>query len=594
MNDQTADTEVPPADEQGDEVVVVEDAPERGWRPRPAMLGAAAFLIYLVIAILLWGIPVLAHFTTRYVGNGRADTDVLRWAYAWTPWAVSHGVNPLFTDRVFFPPGIDLTWTALMPGPALIVWPITRAFGTLASTNALKLSSPALAAWGAYLVCRRLTGAFWASLVGGYLFGFSAYIVGQMLYHLNLIMVFPIPLVVYLVIRLVEGSLGRVAFLVLGSVTLLGLFSISTELFATTAFFGAIAFVIALVAGGRDRMRVVLAMALTGLAFAIVAAIVFVPYVLPVLRNAPASPIRPADKAAADLFGFVVPRHDQLIGGDRWTPYASSFTASIGEDGSYLGVALIAMLAGFAVTERRRRGTWALLAFIGVVCVLAMGPVLHVHGSELFTLPGKLLVDAPLIKNATPDRFPLYATLAVGVVAALWLARGRGTTGWVRWGIVLLGAVMLLPITSSAAWYPYDRSPTFFTDGTYATVLHPDENVFVITATNGEEMLWQSEAGFLFRMPEGYIGALPQGYGQDVLNKGIGVDEKDPLIPAGPQLASYLDRHGVTAVVVGDGARPLLEPVVRSAGMEPVYEAGGVSVWRSPDGSTAAGTAPGA
>src|SRR5262249_6376627 len=149
-----------------------------------------------------------------------------------------------------------------------------RVFGTLASTNLLKLLSPALAAWGAYLVCRRLTGRFWPSVVGGYLFGFSAYIVGQMLYHLNLIMVFPIPLLVYLVIRLVEGSFGRIAFLALASLTLLGLFSISTELFATTAFFGGIAFLIALIAGGKDRLRILEAIAWTAGAFVIVGAVV--------------------------------------------------------------------------------------------------------------------------------------------------------------------------------------------------------------------------------------------------------------------------------------------------------------------------------
>src|SRR5206468_7215739 len=123
-----------------------------------------------------------------------------------------------------------------------------------------------------------------------------------------------------------------------------------------------------------------------------------------------------------------------------------------------------------------------------------------------------------------------------GVVAARSRARARGPWAWIRWAIVLLGAALLLPITSSSVWYPYDRTPGFFTDGTYATVLHPGENVFVVTETNGEEMLWQSESDFLFRMPEGYIGVLPAGYGQDVLNKGIGVDEKDPLIPTGPQL----------------------------------------------------------
>ena len=30
-----------------------------------------------------------------------------------------------------------------------------------------------------FLLCRRLTGGFWPSLVGGYLFGFSSYMLGR-------------------------------------------------------------------------------------------------------------------------------------------------------------------------------------------------------------------------------------------------------------------------------------------------------------------------------------------------------------------------------------------------------------------------------
>src|SRR5436190_1980391 len=123
-----------------------------GRPPRPALRAAAAFLIYLVIGTVLWGIPVLAHFSTRYISNGRGDVDLYRWFLAWVPWAVSHGHSPLFTDKVFAPGGVDLTWSTTMPGPAIVIWPVTRLFGTLASHNLLKLLAPALAGWGAFLV----------------------------------------------------------------------------------------------------------------------------------------------------------------------------------------------------------------------------------------------------------------------------------------------------------------------------------------------------------------------------------------------------------------------------------------------------------
>ena len=45
--------------------------------------------------------------------------------------------------------------------------------------NVAELLVPAVSAFTAYLLCRHLTRSLWASLVGGYLFGFSSYMLGQ-------------------------------------------------------------------------------------------------------------------------------------------------------------------------------------------------------------------------------------------------------------------------------------------------------------------------------------------------------------------------------------------------------------------------------
>ena len=169
------------------------DAP--WWRNiRPSLQALGAFFIYLAGAIVLWGIPVLAQFTTRYVGLGQGDAKLYRWSLAWTPWAIAHGKSPVFTDRVFAPAGADLSWTTFLPGPAFILWPVTRHFGTVASYNVILLVAPALAGWAAFLVCRRVTGAFLPALVGGYLFAFSTFMTGQMHGHANLVLIFPVPL----------------------------------------------------------------------------------------------------------------------------------------------------------------------------------------------------------------------------------------------------------------------------------------------------------------------------------------------------------------------------------------------------------------
>ena len=67
---------------------------------------------------------------------------------------------------------------------------------------------PAVAAWTAFLLCRHLTGSFWPSLAGGYLFGFSSYMLGQQEGHPHMTSVFLVPLVALVVVRFLEGTLA--------------------------------------------------------------------------------------------------------------------------------------------------------------------------------------------------------------------------------------------------------------------------------------------------------------------------------------------------------------------------------------------------
>jgi hypothetical protein len=558
-------------------------AVERGAAAR----GAFAFLFYALASIVLWGVPVLGHLASRYVAMDRTlgDPDYYRWALGWTPWALSHGHSPLFTDRVFAPSGTDLTWSALMPGPSLLAWPLTRTFGTLVSYNVLMLLAAPLAAWAAYLLCHRVTHAFWPSVAGGYLFGFSAYLTNEMQRNLNLVLVFPIPLIAYLVVRRVEGSLRSWTFVTLMVVVLLGLFLISTEVFATATLFGTLAFMLTVVFAGNGRASVFRAASLAGLAWFIVAMIVVVPYVAPALRNVPAGSVRDLDASSGDALGFVVPRDQVLVGGSAFRAISERFTAHPTEDGSYIGIAGLLMLAGFAFTERRRRGTWALVAFVGAAMLLTLGPVLHVLGSPSIALaPGSALARLPLFRNALPERFPVYTALVIAVVAAVWLARAQGRAIWKRWLLVAATAVMLLPNVRTPPWHFADRTPTFFSEGTYLSVLRSNETVVIIGGSKGENMLWQSVADYAFKIAGGYIGRVDVFDQGEPLNRGLSADTVH--VPTASHLSRYLACHDVGAVVVGDLALPKFEGSLLSVGLVEVYRGDGVSVWRLPAGDS--------
>ena len=341
--------------------------------------------------------------------------------------------------------------------------------------------------------------------------------------------------------------------------------------------FGALAYVIALIAAGPDRRRLADTLPWLGISFAIVIAVVFFPYLLPAIRQAPSSLGIDPEKKHNDLLRFVLPRDRQLIGGG-WLESTSARVADPSTSSvAFIGIGMIAMVIGYAITERRRRETWPILAFLGAAAILALGPRLYVANHRLIPMPESLLSLLPLVKNALPGRFMVFATLALGVIAALWLSRATGRAAWIRWGVVGVGLLLLIPHVESPPWHVPDVTPGFFTDGTWSTVISPGETIAIVGEKKAQDMAWQAETNMGFVLPDGFLGAIPALENEPFSNGLYPRGARAPTKSIGP----WLTQHGVTAVVVMDPARSWIEPSLRELGYAPVQEGDGVSVWRT-------------
>jgi hypothetical protein len=545
---------------------------------RPAWKALIAYAIYQALAFVTWVLPVVSRFASQSLGTGSRDSRYYQWDLAWTPWALAHHLNPLHVDWVFAPSGTTLAWSAFIPGPAIVMWPITAAFSPLVSLNVLLALAPALAAWSAYLVCHRLTHAFWPSLAGGCLFGFSSYLAANMVGYLNLVLIFPIPLLVYLVIRNVEGSLGWVAFVVGFAATLVGLFSISTELFATTALIGGITFAVAVLFGGELRGR----LWRTGGSILLaggVAALVLAPYLHDIVVNAPDQPVRPAAVIAqADLWSLVIPPEVIRAGGAAFDARLRQLTTFPRPNGqAYLGFAVVAMLVGFALTEWRRRTTWLLIAFVIAVTTLTLGPVLRIGGVPHGWMPESVLSHVRLLRSVIPARFAVFAFLGVGVIAALWLSRATGRSRWIRW--VIVGAAVVSVFPAAPEHLPAQQNPAFFTSGQFRDVVRQDEVAYAIPYNTGDEDLWQATSDFWFKLAQGYIGWVPTDVDSGRLAHGLHGGGRQRQIPP-EEFRTWTAAREVTAVIVDDRALGRFREMLEGAGFGPVFAGGGVSVWR--------------
>ncbi len=550
------------------------------FRPRRDRFGLAAFAIYFTLSILCFGRGLLAAPSAAYIG-ATEDPTVYIWFLVWWPYALAHHLNPFVTDLLWAPSGFNLTWTTGIPLAALAAAPITTRFGPVVAYNLLCLIAPALAGWTAFLLCRRISGRWLPAFAGGAIFAFSAYMLVQISAHLVLILIFPIPLAAHLALRRFDGDLGAFAFVAAMAATLVATFLISLELFATLAFFGAIALALGWALGAaaeRTRLR-----ALGGsiaAAYAISAAIV-APYVYYFFRPGhPRSPVNSPGAYSADLLNFIIPTPANLIG--RLAPLAAvsrRFPGGMVETCGYLGAPILVIAIVHARAHRREPRARLLGWFIAIAALAALGPRLHIAGVETIPMPWKLIQHLPLINNALPARFTLFADLALALIAALWLADPAVSRRAKAFAIAAIILFMAPNPRAASAVTPVDP-PAFFTSGALRQTLEPGAIVIALPyGARGPSMLWQAVSGMYFRMAGGWTSITPREFQRwPAVNAML----RRSVIPGfADQLMAFAAHHQVGAVLVDDRERPLWEPLLGTLDLTPAAS-GGVSIYRLP------------
>ena len=551
-------------------------------QPRPATWWPLG--LYTVLSLLLFGLPVLRHFGSRAIASDPIDSSQFMWFFAWWPHALLHGLNPFVTHLMFVPDGFNLTWTTSMPGPSLLLAPVTLALGPAVTWNVIQLLSPALSGWTAFLLCRHITGDRRASLVAGYVFGFSPY----MLIHLTggpyLALVALLPVFVLLALRRLEGLDSPRRFVVLMTLALVAEFSISSEVLATATLFGAFALAIALMLYSRRRRDLLHLIALLAVAYAVLAVVVS-PWLYYFFFGQHYPPGQTFFQA--DVTSFVIP--PGLVAVSKF-PHGIVNGLRGSNTESYLGFPLLLVLAFYGWECRRRRSTWLTLGVVAIAVLFSLGAFLLVHGhTTSIKGPWDLVSKLPVLRYAIPVRLIVFAFLPAAIGVALWL-RGRG--GRLRWALALAVVVSYVPPVTNAAWHFHISDPAFFASGEYHRYLSSSDNVLTVPVWGPNER-WQADTKFAFRLSAGYAGnPFPPSYAryatwQTLLSGHLTADYA-------AQLRKFLTDKRVTAVVVDKRAFPApWLTLFGSLGVRP-SDTGGVLFYRlrsSPSAPLPAGTA---
>lgn len=533
---------------------------------RPAWrAGALAFGTYQVLSVIYFGLPVIAAPTRYQVGMSGGDPALYMWLMRWWPYAIGHHINPFITRVVFTPDGFNLTWATSLPGLAILAAPLVSAFGLICAYNILCLLCPSMAGWAAFLLCSEVSdGAFLPSLFGGYLFGFSPYTIGQMVSHLPVLLIFPVPLMVLVVLRWFRYAISSSRFGLALAVLLVIQDLLWNELLATATIFGGLALLVAFcLTAAPDCARLLKALPLIAAAYVLTAVLLSPVLYYTLAFGIPDGPINSPEAFSIDLLGLIVPS-TLILGGSHFAALTHHFTAGAVEGcGAYLGLPLLAIAVWFGIERWKSRGARLMLALLFVVVVASLGPRLHIDGRAGATMPSAVLSYLPLVKNAVPGRFPLFSYLILAVLVTCFLTNSKQRL--TRWFVASIAVIVLLP---NQLFYCQIKIPRFFTSGDYKKVIAKN-SVTLFVPYSGESMLWQAKTGFYYRMAGGYLGTVtpPEEMRWPVAEALLG--NGDPW-DFTAQLSAFVAAHNVSTIIVTGNALQTWPAKLSVLGIAPI------------------------
>ena len=497
--------------------LVVERLPHLGKHVELHLLSLG---LYSCFALLLF-FPILSSPTTTYVGGGPGpaapDPFSAMWLNAWTPYALSHHLNPLLTDWIFSDSGANLTWNAAAPLIGAVTGPITTSAGPICSYNVAMIAGLAASAWTAYYAAFRLfTPGFLPALLAGAVYGFSPFTTAHAMGgHLHLSVAFTPPLFLLLLhdILITQKQIPWRNGAKLAVLALVQYF-ISAEVLLTVAVFSSIGVAVLLFSERRavtaQRMRY----CVQSLAAALLIALPALSYPLYLMVSGPWRPPHPiwgSTGPVASLLSFVLPTSPQAI--------ASSSLASKVHDqewfNTYLGLPLIALLVLIGYAKWGARAVRFLLTLLLAVLILSLGPTLHLAPafSTRIPLPWRVLSFVPPFSDVLTNRFGEYLYLFVGLILALYVADASISRN-IRTGRVIITLLAVAFLAPRVPLIPelHADVPNFFRLS--RDTLSIDSPALVVPFSyfappfagpdRSTAMLWQAEARMAFKMPEGY------------------------------------------------------------------------------------------
>jgi hypothetical protein len=443
---------------------------------------------------------------------------------------------------------VNLMDNTAAPLLGLVFAPVTWLLGPFASLSLAVRLAFALSATSMCFVLRRWTQWWPAAFIGGLVYAFSPFMVGQAQAHLFLTFVPLPPIMLALVDELVvrRRHVVRKGAL-LGAVAAAQLL-ISPEVLAMSgvaATAGLAAMAIRHPVAARERWREVN----RGLAAAAASLLALAAYPLWVYLRGPYHVTGPQHLISNlqeyhdAVESLIAPTILQRFGTSGMFATGNSLTANNPvEHTAYLGFPLLCLLV-LAAVRFRREGIVQLFCVVALgAWLVTLGPVLYIANSSYtaIKLPYEVIERIPLIDSGLDVRYSLIMYLAVSVMVAVGLDRlrrdglfatvegrqSRPARPKARAALcVAVAFVGLLPLVPRL---PYQSTP-FGVPAVFTAKQSPIADGDVVLSfplpvgyigANDQALLWQAGAGMRFKLI-GFRGALAGKHHQPLVNAAV-------------------------------------------------------------------------
>lgn len=569
---------------------------------QPVLAATAGYIV--ITAVYYWnGVRQMA---TSFMSDGM-DGAAFLWSWWHLPNALLDGANPFSAPNLFFPVGVRLGFHTTAPFEGFAAWLLSLVVGTVLAVNLVNLTGIVLTGLGAFLLARHQCRDDRVAFVAGAAFLLLPQHTARIAGHWNLSHAWVLPFALWALLRVYDRPTWKRA-------VALGLFYAAAFLTDLTYFVFVLGATVLIVVWRHkewiERWRW---LAVGG----VVAGVASLPAALPMLVDLRHNELDPpphfggAQEHSADVVGFFTPSSRHPIWGGLFDGvHDSVFTL---EGYPYVGLVLLGLFATALVRRLRLGpvGPWPLIA--GVFALLSLGPFLHVNGwtgaaFERFgfgysvPLPFFVFHRIPVLSGLRiPGRFSIMAALAIGVTAAVALARiirNRPPSWQWRWGVpaLVLAVTMVellpgpyVPVQADevpAAYKAISRSPEqgavlevpiFWRDG-FGQVGSPhNQDLLMYYATEHERPLVN---GMIARLPTKRRAAL---YGIKPFRQLLTLQGQEGF--SDPATFTAADLHGLGIdFVVYHRSRPYPDVLtyLEGLGLERLADDGDTIVWRVP------------